>query len=31
MLAVGVLGFVTTWLLGGVERRALAWNLAVRD
>ena len=30
MLAVGVLGFVTTWVLGGVERRALAWNMAVR-
>jgi taurine transport system permease protein len=30
MLAVGVLGFVTTWLLGGVERKALAWNMAAR-
>src|SRR5580692_12959349 len=28
MLAVGALGFVTTWLLGGVERRALVWNMA---
>jgi len=31
MLAVGVLGFVTTWLLGGAERRALAWNMTARD
>jgi NitT/TauT family transport system permease protein/taurine transport system permease protein len=31
MLAVGLLGFVTTWVLGGVERRALAWNMAARD
>jgi len=31
MLAVGLLGFVTTWLLGGVERQALAWNVAARD
>src|SRR5271154_1270726 len=31
MLAVGVLGFVTTWLLGQVERRTLSWNLAARD
>jgi taurine transport system permease protein len=28
MLAVGALGFATTWLLGRVERRALAWNTA---
>src|SRR6201994_3929863 len=28
MLSVGVLGFATTWLLGAVERRALAWNMA---
>jgi NitT/TauT family transport system permease protein/taurine transport system permease protein len=28
MLAVGALGFVTTWLLGRVERRSLAWNTA---
>lgn len=31
MLAVGVLGFATTWLLGAVERRALSWNLAARS
>lgn len=30
MLAVGALGFATTWLLGGVERKALAWNTAAR-
>jgi taurine transport system permease protein len=30
MLAVGALGFVTTWLLGRVERRTLAWNTAAR-
>src|ERR1700739_3215514 len=28
MLAVGVLGFATTWLLGRIEARALAWNAA---
>ncbi|WJR80865.1 ABC transporter permease [Bradyrhizobium sp. NP1] len=28
MLAVGVLGFLTTRLLGELERRALAWNAA---
>jgi taurine transport system permease protein len=31
MLTVGVLGFATTWLLSGVERWALAWNVAARD
>jgi NitT/TauT family transport system permease protein/taurine transport system permease protein len=31
MLTVGLLGFATTWLLGKAERRALAWNVAVRD
>jgi taurine transport system permease protein len=31
MLAVGALGFVTTWLLGQVERRTLSWNVAARD
>lgn len=31
MLTVGVLGFVTTWLLARVERHALAWNVAARD
>jgi NitT/TauT family transport system permease protein/taurine transport system permease protein len=31
MLAVGALGFITTWLLGGVERRVLSWNAAARD
>lgn len=31
MIAVGVLGWATTWLLGQVERRALAWNVAARD
>lgn len=31
MVTVGVLGWATTWLLGGVERRALAWNVAARD
>ena len=30
MLAVGVLGFATTKLLGEAERRALAWNTAAR-
>jgi taurine transport system permease protein len=28
MLAVGALGFATTWLLGRVERGTLAWNTA---
>jgi taurine transport system permease protein len=28
MMAVGVLGFATTWLLGRIEARALAWNTA---
>lgn len=28
MLTVGALGFATTWLLGRMERRALAWNTA---
>lgn len=31
MVAVGVLGFVTTRLLGEVERRALAWNTAAGE
>jgi hypothetical protein len=31
VLAVAVLGFVTTLVLGSVERRALAWNMAARD
>ena len=31
MLTVGVLGWATTWVLGVVERRALAWNTAARD
>jgi taurine transport system permease protein len=31
MLAVGVLGFATTWLLSGVEHWALAWNATARD
>jgi NitT/TauT family transport system permease protein/taurine transport system permease protein len=31
MIAVGVLGWATTWLLAKVERRALAWNIAARD
>ncbi len=31
MLTVGILGWATTWLLGQVERRALAWNIAARD
>jgi len=30
MIAVGVLGWATTWLLAQVERRALAWNVAAR-
>jgi len=28
MLTVGALGFATTWLLGRIEARALAWNAA---
>src|SRR5580698_2722886 len=28
MLTVGALGFATTWVLGRVEARALAWNAA---
>lgn len=31
MMTVGLLGWATTWLLGQVERRALAWNVAARD
>ncbi|MFZ4809033.1 MAG: ABC transporter permease [Hyphomicrobiaceae bacterium] len=31
MVAVGLLGWATTWVLGRVERRALAWNVATRD
>lgn len=31
MVAVGILGWATTWALGRVERRALAWNVAARD
>ncbi|WP_407530027.1 ABC transporter permease [Methylobacterium oryzisoli] len=31
MVTVGLLGWATTWLLGHVERRALAWNVAARD
>ncbi|SFC04219.1 NitT/TauT family transport system permease protein/taurine transport system permease protein [Bosea sp. CRIB-10] len=31
MVTVGVLGWATTMLLGRVERRALAWNVAGRD
>lgn len=31
MVTVGVLGWATTLLLGRVERRALAWNVAGRD
>ncbi len=31
MVAVGVLGFATTWVLSQAERRALAWNVAARD
>lgn len=31
MVTVGVLGWATTWVLGVVERRALAWNTAARD
>ena len=28
MLSVGILGFAMTSLLGAVERKALAWNVA---
>lgn len=28
MFAVGLMGFATTWLLGKIEDRALAWNTA---
>jgi taurine transport system permease protein len=28
MLAVGALGFATTWLLGRIEAKVLAWNAA---
>jgi NitT/TauT family transport system permease protein/taurine transport system permease protein len=31
MFTVGLLGWATTWLLGSLERRALAWNVAGRD
>lgn len=31
MLTVGLLGWATTVLLAGAERRALAWNVAARD
>ncbi|HEY5796586.1 MAG TPA: ABC transporter permease [Bosea sp. (in: a-proteobacteria)] len=31
MVTVGVLGWATTYALGRVERRALAWNVAGRD
>lgn len=31
MIAVGIMGWATTWLLGQAERRALAWNVAARD
>jgi len=31
MVAVGILGWATTWLLAQVERHALAWNVAARD
>jgi len=31
MVAVAVLGWATTWVLGQAERRALAWNVAGRD
>lgn len=31
MVAVGILGWATTWFLGRVERRVLAWNTAARD
>jgi taurine transport system permease protein len=31
MVTVGILGFLTTWLLTRVERQALSWNMAARD
>jgi taurine transport system permease protein len=31
MVTVGLLGWATTAVLGMVERRALAWNMAARD
>jgi NitT/TauT family transport system permease protein/taurine transport system permease protein len=31
MVAVGILGWATTQVLGMAERRALAWNVAARD
>jgi taurine transport system permease protein len=31
MVAVGLLGWLTTLVLGMAERRALSWNLAARD
>jgi NitT/TauT family transport system permease protein/taurine transport system permease protein len=31
MVAVGILGWATTWALAKAERRALAWNVAARD
>jgi taurine transport system permease protein len=31
MIAVGIMGWLTTWVLGKAERRALAWNVAARD
>lgn len=31
MVAVGILGWATTWMLAKVERQALAWNVAARD
>lgn len=31
MVAVGILGWATTLLLGKAERRVLAWNVAARD
>jgi NitT/TauT family transport system permease protein/taurine transport system permease protein len=31
MVIVGILGWATTWVLGRLERRALAWNVAARD
>lgn len=30
MVAVGILGWATTWVLSQVERRALGWNVAAR-
>ena len=31
MVAVGCLGWATTWALARVERHALSWNVAARD